>query len=62
MLNGLSRIYPICSYCKKIREEAGDWVPIEKYVKDVSGADASHGVCPQCFERVTKKLESILVE
>ena len=62
LLNGLSKIYPICSYCKKIREEKGNWVPIEKYVKDVSGADASHGVCPQCYEKVARQLESILVE
>lgn len=62
LLNGLSKIYPICSYCKKIREETGDWVPIEKYVKDVSGADASHGVCPECFNRVTNQLKSIQVE
>jgi hypothetical protein len=58
LFSGLSKIYPICSYCKQIREETGDWVPIEKYVKDVSGADASHGVCPQCFERVAKELKA----
>lgn len=62
LLNGLSKIYPICSYCKKIREESGHWVPIEKYVKDVSGADASHGICPQCFERVADQLKSIHLE
>ena len=38
LLDGLSRIYPICSYCKKVREETtGAWVAVEKYVKDVSG-------------------------
>ena len=62
LLNGLSKIYPICSYCKKIREESGKWIPLEKYVKNVSGADASHGICPQCYERVAKQLESIQVE
>ena len=62
LLSGLSKIYPICSYCKKIREQSGNWVPIEKYVKDVSGADASHGVCPECYERIAKELESIQME
>jgi hypothetical protein len=62
LLHGLSKIYPICSYCKKIREETGDWVSIEKYVKDVSGADASHGVCPECYKRVAKQLDSMQVE
>jgi GAF domain-containing protein len=56
-LDGLSRIYPICSYCKKVREGAtGTWVDVEKYVMDVSGQVASHGVCPQCYERVMKDL------
>ena len=59
LFNGLSKIYPICSYCKKIREETGDWVSIEKYVKDISGADATHGVCPQCYERIANELKSI---
>lgn len=51
LLDGLSKIYPICSYCKKIREETGAWIEVEKYVKDVSGNLPSHGVCPQCYER-----------
>ncbi len=50
LFDDLSKIYPICSYCKKIREESGKWVPVEKYVLDISGAIASHGVCPMCYE------------
>jgi len=58
LLNGLSRIYPICSHCKKVREgTAGTWVEVETYVKDVNGNVATHGVCPQCYERVMKELE-----
>jgi hypothetical protein len=57
-LEGLSRIYPICSYCKKVREgTTGTWVEVEKYVKDVTGNVATHGVCPQCYERMKKELE-----
>jgi c-di-GMP phosphodiesterase len=51
LLHELSKIYPICSYCKKVREEAGQWVSVEKYVSDISGAEASHGICPECYER-----------
>lgn len=51
LLENLSKIYPICSYCKKVREETGKWVAVEKYVLDISGAMASHGVCPQCYEK-----------
>ncbi len=57
LLDSLSRIYPICSYCKKVREETGQWVSVEKYVRDVSGAEPSHGICPQCYEREIKRLE-----
>ena len=51
LLDDLSKIYPICSYCKKVREETGRWVSVEKYVHDISGAMPSHGVCPECYER-----------
>jgi hypothetical protein len=58
LLDGLSRIYPICSYCKRVREgTTGDWVPVEKYVKDISGKVASHGICPQCCEREMKAIK-----
>lgn len=56
-LDDLSKIYPICSYCKKVREETGKWVSIEKYVTDISGAIASHGVCPQCYEKEISALD-----
>jgi hypothetical protein len=51
LLDNLSRIYPICCYCKKVREKTGKWVSIEKYVLDISGSMPSHGVCPQCYRR-----------
>jgi hypothetical protein len=56
-LADLSKIYPICSYCKRVHEESGEWVPIEKYVWDVSGAAPSHGVCPECYEREREKMK-----
>lgn len=57
-LDGLSKIFPICCYCKKVREQTGNWVPVEKYLKDISGKQASHGICPQCCERELNSLES----
>jgi hypothetical protein len=56
LLDNLSRIYPICSYCKKVREETGQWISVEKYVSDISGAKPSHGICPQCYEREMNQL------
>ncbi|HOW68243.1 MAG TPA: hypothetical protein P5186_06465 [Candidatus Paceibacterota bacterium] len=50
LIDDLSKIYPICSYCKKVREETGRWVSVEKYVRDISGAEATHSICPECYQ------------
>ena len=51
LVDGLSKIFPICSYCKKVRTDHDEWVPVESYIGGISGQRASHGICPQCFER-----------
>ncbi len=48
-LNGL---LPICSCCKKIRDDNGYWNQIEVYIRDRSDADFSHGICPDCAKEV----------
>lgn len=47
----LEGILPICSYCKKIRDERDDWKRLEEYIEDRSQAEFSHGICPECFAR-----------
>lgn len=47
----LEGILPICSHCKKIRDEAGEWTQLERYIMMHSGAQFSHGVCPQCAQQ-----------
>jgi len=49
----------ICCYCKKIRDEAGNWPYVETYVMNHSDASFTHGMCPDCFTRVQKRIESI---
>jgi PAS domain S-box-containing protein len=46
----LSGIVPICSYCKKIRDDRGYWEQVEAYVSKHTEAQFSHGICPQCLE------------
>lgn len=46
----LSDLLPICSYCKKIRDDQGYWNQLEDYIEDHSSADFSHSICPSCFE------------
>lgn len=48
----LEGILPICASCKKIRNEDGAYEQIEKYVSDRSKARFSHGICPECAERL----------
>lgn len=44
----LRGIIPICSFCKKIRDDEGFYQEVEFYVTEHTGAKFSHGVCPQC--------------
>ncbi|MCB2192934.1 MAG: PAS domain S-box protein [Deltaproteobacteria bacterium] len=44
----LSGLLPICSHCKKIRDDSGYWRQIEQYVEKHSQAEFSHSLCPQC--------------
>lgn len=44
----LKGILPICSFCKKIRDDKGYWEQVEVYVKRHTQADFSHGICPEC--------------
>ena len=42
----LSGLLPICSSCKKVRDDKGYWTQIEEYISEHSEADFSHGLCP----------------
>ncbi len=56
LFKDLSRLYPICSYCKNVRDDKGSWVPVESYVLQTTGAVASHGVCPKCITKATEAM------
>ena len=48
----LSGLLPICASCKKIRDGANQWHGIESYIADRSTAQFSHGICPECVNRL----------
>ncbi|MBI4608539.1 MAG: response regulator transcription factor [Candidatus Rokubacteria bacterium] len=50
----LEGLLPICSYCKKIRDERDEWVPLDWYVATRTDAAFSHGICPECLETTVK--------
>jgi len=47
-LNGL---LPICSYCKKIRDDKNYWDSVEHYIVRHTNSNFSHGICPDCYEK-----------
>lgn len=51
----LRGLLPICSHCKKIRDDTGYWHTVETYVRQHSDADFSHGICPQCLDKLYRE-------
>lgn len=50
-VQNLSGLLPICSYCKKIRNDDGYWQKVEQYLSAHSKAQFSHSICPECLEK-----------
>lgn len=50
----LQGLLPICSYCKKIRDDQNYWRQVEDYITSHSEAQFSHSICPECYETVVK--------
>ena len=48
----LSGLLPICSACKKIRDDDGYWKQIEHYISEYTDATFSHSICPVCKEKL----------
>ncbi|MSU72374.1 MAG: response regulator [Opitutus sp.] len=48
----LEEMLPICSYCKKIRDDQNYWQQLEGYISERTGSDFSHSICPNCHTRV----------
>ncbi len=49
----LSGLLPICSWCKKIRDDSGYWQQVEHYVAEHSEAEFTHGICPECLKKIS---------
>ena len=55
----LEGIIPICSYCKKIRDDQKNWHQLETYITNNSEAMFSHGICPNCYEEQMEIVRSL---
>jgi DNA-binding response OmpR family regulator len=50
----LQGLLPICSYCKKIRDDQNYWQQVESYIGQHAEVKFSHGICPDCWQRVLR--------
>jgi uncharacterized membrane protein YhaH (DUF805 family) len=48
----LEGLLPICASCKRIRDAVGEWVAVEEYVAARTEAAFTHGICPECRQRL----------
>jgi hypothetical protein len=51
----LHGLLPICAWCKRIRDDHGYWSQVESYIHAHTGADFTHGICPDCLEKQRPK-------
>ena len=53
----LKGMLPICSQCKKVRDDTGYWNSIESYLSDHTDATFTHGVCPDCAQELRREMQ-----
>jgi DNA-binding response OmpR family regulator len=53
----LQGLLPICSYCKKIRNETNYWQQVDSYLTSHSDVSLTHSVCPDCFDRLMREMD-----
>lgn len=54
-INELKKLLPICAYCKKIRDDNDYWQQVDDYMMSHSSLKFSHGICPDCFEKLLEQ-------
>ena len=53
----LQGLLPICSHCKKVRNEANYWERVDSYLSSHSDLEFTHGICPECSEEMMREIE-----
>jgi hypothetical protein len=53
----LSGMLPICAWCNKVRDDDGYWEQVEVYIAEHSDAVFSHGICPECADKLYSDME-----
>ncbi len=58
-IHDLQSLLPICSGCKKYKAGNGSWLPIEKYLLDRGSPEITHGLCPDCAEKMRAEIKRL---
>jgi hypothetical protein len=53
----LAGLLPICSVCKKVRDDQNYWHQVESYIAQHTDATFTHSYCPDCFKKLMSELE-----
>ncbi|RMD73608.1 MAG: response regulator [Lentisphaerae bacterium] len=53
----LRGILPMCAWCHKIRTDEDYWLQVDEYISSHSLAEVSHGICPDCYEKLMNEVE-----
>jgi GAF domain-containing protein len=53
----LQGLLPICAWCKRVRDDEGYWDQVEAYFHKYTGIDFTHGICPECLEKMRPRKE-----
>ena len=54
-VNRLRAILPMCSYCRKVRDDEDYWHTVESYIAQHTSTQFSHGICPECLESLVQR-------
>ena len=57
-IRALRGIVPICANCKNVRDDKGYWNRVETYMRDATGTEFSHAVCPDCMTKLYPQFNS----
>lgn len=59
----LQGLLPICSYCRKIRDEKSNWQSLELFISTHSDSKVSHGICPECYQNIVQpEIDQIIAQ
>ena len=61
-VKALRGLLPICAWCRRIRDDQNYWQSVESYITAHSEARFSHGMCPECFDKMNTTADQIVQE